>query len=458
MQCHKLKPPLHQANGDSQATGPVSPLKNQHGYALAVGLVLLSAVLIVATTSVFLTESSVNTSANLQDHASLTYAATGGTEHAREALRALKATSASPCYFTSDLNARAGQNKPLDGYTGNTDEVGISTGSNNGVSDSVYLSNDDADSATNKTDSNGRARLYSVATGGINGKAAIETIISIAACPPSNPGAIPMLCETGVSFTGSSFLVDGKNYGLNGNNDNSCTTGLGISVSDISPPEYQTPTQALNSVINFLDSTQKAKGQGTGANSTTPSVAADNTLTIAAIVDLVEQLSKIADNYLTLKDGGVITGPINASTDASNNLNVGGKTINLGTTAAPKIIFRVGVGGGSVQADFNGNNSGAGILVVRDNDLIFRNLVDSKGLVIVSGTQVGFGTFGGGGTQTGILGGVIVNENDTDPESWKELVVTGSAKVRKSCEGLKLAQQTAVSKPGNKTASWREVF
>jgi hypothetical protein len=86
-----------------------------------------------------------------------------------------------------------------------------------------------------------------------------------------------------------------------------------------------------------------------------------------------------------------------------------------------------------------GNFSGAGVLVVRNSDLVARGNFKYEGLIIVTGAKVGFGMIGGG--QQDVYGSIMINETSTDGSSYKELVLEGNAAVKRSQSALVYAKQ-----------------
>lgn len=296
---------------------------------------------------------------------------------------------------------------------------------------------------------NTRAILTSTATGPDGSRAVVQAVVEQRLF--SFPATLTILGEAETYFNGDSFLIDGKDYKLDGTLS-SLPDKLGIAIGDIGPPSFQTPATALSSLNGSLSSAQKDDVQGLGfVPPSTPSVGIDNSLSRSAVADLVNILRGSADNYLTLKSGGDITGPVSGNTDANGNLTIGSKTINLGTTSAPKITFIEGAANG-IEADFRGDITGVGILVVNNNDLIFRGGVNWTGLVIVNGRDVGFGALGGGNTQ-GVLGGIVISETDTDI-NYKELYVTGNMTFRRSQEALDLVTK----KISVRLIAWKQQF
>ena len=309
----------------------------------------------------------------------------------------------------------------------------------------------------------GQATLTSTATGPNNAKAVVQAVVERRLLPPV-PGAFNGLGEVEPYFSGDGFQIDGRDYTLANALSGTNPDKLGISVGDITSPSAQTPTNAKNAVIDALSSSQKDNVQGLGYSaSTSPitsSVDIDNSLTKQATTDFVNSLEGIADCYYTVKTGGDVTGQLNNSTDASNNITINGKTCNMGTTSSPKIVFFEGLPAGTTGEQrliFGGNITGAGVLVMKDNDLQFLSQLNWKGLVIVTGPDTSV-AFQGGANAQDILGGLIVNETDTD-SGYIELYVTSTnLRIRSSKEALDMVQSVLNGKAYLKVVAWKQVF
>ena len=89
-------------------------------------------------------------------------------------------------------------------------------------------------------------------------------------------------------------------------------------------------------------------------------------------------------------------------------------TTTFGTRASPQIYCIDGVGTpGNMGVEVNGTFSGAGVLVVRNADLVARaTSFKYEGLIIVTGNEVGFGMLGNG--QQKVYGSIMINETSTD--------------------------------------------
>ena len=130
-------------------------------------------------------------------------------------------------------------------------------------------------------------------------------------------------------------------------------------------------------------------------------------------------------------------------------ITIKSQTIELGSVSNPTITYfnmkKEDNGGNDRQVDFHGNITGAGLLIVEGNDMIFRGNVSWTGIVIVIGNDVGGGVMGRGNKE--IRGTFVVDEQNTDPVNFNELVLTGNTDVRYSLEAITLAL-TALSNNG----------
>ena len=249
--------------------------------------------------------------------------------------------------------------------------------------------------------------------------------------------------EADSSFSGTAFRVDGNNWDYNSSTSTyqqGGTARLGISV----------PNTTLKTAVNSaLAANQKPNITGTGAN--TPSLDVDTGFTKSNV-------SQLADEFCN-------------QALAANKTVVPNSTLSIaeaqtwGTHASPIIRCFQATSGftpGNPSVDVSGNTTGAGVLVVRDSDLVFRGAFNWEGLIIVTGQKAGFEILGGGSRD--IYGSAFVNETDYDPVTYKELVLQDSTNVRYSDSALKMAYNflpmsviTSTLPSTISTVYWREV-
>jgi hypothetical protein len=307
-----------------------------------------------------------------------------------------------------------------------------------------------------------QATLTSTANGPNDTKAVVAVVVERRTLP-SIPGVFSILGEAEGYFSGTNFVIDGNDYDLDGNSTGN-PAKKAITVGDISSPSSQTATAALNNINDALSTDQKNHhilGDGRDQATNTPSTGIDNSLTKQTTKDFVDFLKGIADSYVTVQsNGGDVTGTVSNSTDVNNNLDLGSRTINMGTTNDPRIVFFQGLPegtSGQIQLKFTGTIKGAGILVMRDNDLLFSGGLDWKGLIIVTGPDTALGLQGS--SEQKLLGAAIINETDTD-SGYIELYMsnTASSTYRRSQAALDMVQSMINNKASLKIVSWKQQF
>jgi len=309
-----------------------------------------------------------------------------------------------------------------------------------------------------------QATFTSTATGPNGAKAVVQAVVE-RRVGPTIPGTVNLLGEAESNFPASNWVIDGNDFDLNGN-ATANPAKLGIAVGDNTAPSAQTPQQALDSVNNALSWDQKdhhVLGLGRDQSTNTPSTAIDNTLTKQATTDFINYLKTVADSYLTVRNttggatAGDVSGTISNSTDANNNLTIAGNTVDMGTTASPKIVFFEGVAAGQPgdqRLIFSGSITGAGVLVMKENDLQFLGGLNWKGLIIASGPDTSV-YFSGTASQS-ILGALVNNETDTDP-GYIELTLNNNyTTIKRSQAALDLIQTIMNNKASLRVVSWKQ--
>ena len=307
-----------------------------------------------------------------------------------------------------------------------------------------------------------QATLTSTAVGSDGAKAMVQAVVvrRVSALPPI-PGAMSIVGEAEGSFRADEMVIDGNDFDMNGH-ATSNPAKRGITVGDISAPSPQTPQQALDNINNALSHDQKdhhVLGLGRNQATNTPSTGIDNSLTKQTVKDFVNLLKIVSDSYLTVSSlGGNVTGNVTTSTSGSSgNITIGSRSINMGSAGNPKIVFFEGVPAGApgdLRLKFTGTIKGHGILVMKDNDLQFLGELDWKGLIIVSGPHTSI-AFQGGDDQK-ILGGVVVNETDTDTGASELSISNDDFKLRASKEALDMVQSMLNNKPTLKVVAWKQ--
>ena len=248
--------------------------------------------------------------------------------------------------------------------------------------------------------------------------------------------------ESHPSFVGTSFLVDGRDYDpVTGALVPGAPAQFGISVAN---------ETLEGQVEGGLSNTQKDNIAGKGG--TLPNVEKSGFLPPEVIGQMVDELcndprARVADMPIT------------------GTLLVSGNT-TWGTRISPELHCIRGSGSQpGDKVDIGGSFTGVGILAVRDADLEVSGVFHWEGLILVSGTHVGFRVEGG--ENKDIFGSVMVNERGWDTGAGtEEIKLQGAAAVRYSRSALQRAAQlfplTALeviygSVPSTVTQSyWRE--
>ena len=167
-------------------------LKNEQGFLLVAALTLLSALTLLGTTAYLLSSTDIKIGGNFRNNQMALQVAMAGAERARQAFRLENMSSSDAGSFSDELNSatRKGANGVLNGYSTTTDDQAIVSGTLNGSSYAVYLTNDSADGTSNTTDANGKVLLTSVATGPSSAKARVEIIVQVNTAVASSPAVV----------------------------------------------------------------------------------------------------------------------------------------------------------------------------------------------------------------------------------------------------------------------------
>ncbi|MCZ6562497.1 MAG: hypothetical protein O7G28_07515 [Deltaproteobacteria bacterium] len=222
--------------------------------------------------------------------------------------------------------------------------------------------------------------------------------------------------ELDAVFKGKTFLVDGKDYNpATGELVEGTQSRFGISVASL---------KAKSAVIDELSGQQASRVVGKGG--TTPSVEKTSFLSS-------DEVARIA-NDLCNAPGAIVQDIVSSGT-----LRISGNT-TYGTRGSPGLYCFNGSAILGDKVDIEGNFNGAGILVVRDADLVASDNFHWEGIIIVSGTGVGFRVKGKG--DKNIFGSLMINERGTDTETGtEEIRLEGAVKLRYSSSALTIAAE-----------------
>jgi Tfp pilus assembly protein PilX len=184
--------------------------KSEKGFLLVAALTLLSALTLLGTTAYLLSSTDIKIGGNFRNNQMALQVAMAGAERARQAFRLENMSSSDAGSFSDELNssARKGANGVLNGYSTTTDDQAIASGTLNGSSYSVYLTNDSADGTSNTTDANGKVLLTSVATGPSSAKASVEIVVEVNTAAASSPAVV--YSKGDVTGNGSSLTINGN--------------------------------------------------------------------------------------------------------------------------------------------------------------------------------------------------------------------------------------------------------
>ena len=372
-----------------------STYKDERGMVLAIVLMFMVIVGAMGSAAVMMTRAEIKVSDNYKDSEEVFYVAQAGTEHAREVLRGINATSTDSSSFTDELATASGSNGILDGYVSGTDDVPIIIGTLSNWSYTVYLINDSADGNLNATDTNKTVMFTSVATGPQGHKSVIETTVSTYEFF-NFPGAITLLGE-GATFAG------GNSNAKELHGDDRCATD---------PIGVTRPVVALTHTIDLPGVQSNINSSKPDTYYTKDELGLD--VTASSRPDLISAeipagtLLVIKNTYgIDLLDPGDLNGLVTMLTGFASTVAPGGSsagTVNVGSPGDPKVVV--------VNGNFDLNGNGAGILVV-NGQLAFRGNVDYDGIVLVIGE--GYMQRYGAGNGA-ISGGILVaNTANLDP-------------------------------------------
>lgn len=366
-------------------------LWNERGIVLAVGVMFLGILAAMGGAAALMTRINIKSSGNYKNSEHAFYAAQGGTEHAREALRVINAASADVRSFSDEMVNVSGPDGLLQGYGNGSDDLPIVNAVLGDSTYSVYLTNDPADGVQNPTDTNRKVNLTSVALGPNGTRTVIEATVATLGLFPL-PATITLL-GPGASFTG------GQSNAKELHGDDQCGADPPLPVVAIS---HVADVPALQASIN-------------GSKPHTYHTLDNYGLSVTAEShpDMISQaipagtLLLIKNNYgVDLLDPDDLNRLVKSIQKVATTVAPGGSSatsVDIGSPGDPKAVV--------VTGDFTMNGSGAGILVVTGN-LTFNGNVDYDGLILV----IGQGVMQRNGAGNGTLNGGIVVANTAGPD------------------------------------------
>jgi hypothetical protein len=201
-------------------------------------------------------------------------------------------------------------------------------------------------------------------------------------------GAVSLKGNSRVSFGGNSFFISGLDYDpASGQVLPGTRPRLGIAVSSES---------AVAAVWDSLSNEQRVNIQ----NSSGAAISLSDSLPTSAVATLAEQACKDAN-------------ALKQSIPADGTLSVTGSV--WGSRLNPQIRCVDGFAGAGDALVLSGDSSGAGILVVKNADLVVNGAFRWEGLIVVTGENVGFRVPSSESKE--IYGSIIINENNPVAES-----------------------------------------
>jgi Tfp pilus assembly protein PilX len=110
-----------------------------------------------------------------------------------------------------------------------------------------------------------------------------------------------------------------------------------------------------------------------------------------------------------------------------------------GSQSSPEVHCVDGLSASGDSINISGDVSGAGILVVRNADLVLSGSFHWQGLIVVNGQEVGLRTAGSSTKE--IVGAVVLNETGAPPSTTAIMEIQGNLRLLFSREALKTAAE-----------------
>lgn len=339
-------------------------LANQNGIVLAGSLVILSALAVAGVAARVMLRNDHRTAANLRSGSQAFYLAASGVEWSKHQVLVMNGLTPAPVggtiYFTSGSFAVSFLSATTTGPL-----------SAQLVVQSVGLLGADTHSLQARL-----TKFYDLADSALGLR--------------GNIGA--------VSFTGSSIAISGA--------DHDSASGQPVAGAK-GRLALSTDSQSLSDLVGAQTAALPAGSVQSG--SIGAAVAPSSSLASTAVTQLADQLCA--------EPGAVtLSVPVGGMLALANQ--------SWGTLAAPQIRCINGGTGAGDGVTFSGISSGAGILIVRNADLILSGTLRWDGLVIVTGTEVALRS--SAGSTTTVFGSILVNETGNPSPSAAALEVNGS--------------------------------
>ncbi|HET9916676.1 MAG TPA: hypothetical protein VFQ89_06170 [Candidatus Binatia bacterium] len=214
-----------------------------------------------------------------------------------------------------------------------------------------------------------------------------------------------------VQFSGTDVTISGVDHDPVSGQPTGITTAR---------PAVSTDSQSLSDLVRA-----QTAGLPLGSlqsDSDTSPVASSNQLTAATIGQLADQLC-------------AVPGTITLSIPVSGTLALVNQS--WGSTATPQIRCVDGVSGPGDGVALSGDSSGAGILIVRNAEMILNGAFRWDGLIIVTGSEVSLKA--GASSNTNIFGAILLNETGDPAPGAAALDIEGSFRSAFSSSALNRA-------------------
>ena len=205
-----------------------------------------------------------------------------------------------------------------------------------------------------------------------------------------------------VNFAGNPLLISGVDYDP--------ATGQAVAGSK-ARPAISVPDEILQGLVEQgLSENQQSGNVGSGGG--TSAIAESDFIPASAVVRFADGLCSSAQAVTTL-------------VPSDGMLLLAGQT--WGTRTSPQLRCVEGLAGPGDSVNLGGGVTGAGILVVRNADLIVSGSLQWEGLIVVTGSNVSFKVTGGESKE--IYGSLMVNETGTPGTGTAILDIQGSVRV-----------------------------
>ena len=215
-----------------------------------------------------------------------------------------------------------------------------------------------------------------------------------------------------VNISGSGLFISGTDHDpANGNPLTAAKSRSAISVSDSTMNDLVMGALGNPPPVGILDSANDVQA-----------VALSDYLSGTAITQLA--------NDLCAAPGALVHSVPSGGTLAFENQV-------WGSQATPQLHCIEGQLTGGDGASFTGNNSGVGILVVKNADLILNGGFHWDGLVIVSGQEVGLKVFGSSSKE--VMGATLINETGAPGSATAIFDIQGNLRLLFSRQALRRA-------------------